>query len=177
MNFTRASQRNNFNYFTLDDLDDEFDNGTLFFVTINSNRTSDATPSVNFFTAQSGIDSLKYYNIDELFFNETIDGSLEQYVSNVEIEGAPEVGSKMNRVHVHLVISLIHGSEGSGFFKLNIDKLKDVFTTVWGIPDVYINIRAVEYNPSTRINMLNYLDIYRRSVETDYTIAPRAFFM
>lgn len=176
--FSRAIQRNLLYYDPYDEENvEEFDNGTLFFVTVNSNRTSNATPSVDFHSTINGIQNMSYEDVNSLFSNDKITGDLNDYIEEVIVEGAPEVGAVMNRVHAHLVVSIRHNEDGTGHYKMNIDRIKDIFKYAWNIPDVYVNVKAVKYDASQRIDMIRYLDIYKQSVIQDYTNAPYAFFM
>lgn len=154
--------------------------GTLFFVTVNSNRSpmTGHWPLLTFANTDRAIHELDLtIKAGHMIFNDEIHDNASDHIYNVDLMGAAEVGTIMERLHVHMVVRVDHDIHGAGHYRLNIPLLMDHFNHHWGIEDCYVNVKAVEYDPKTHRTMVEYIDAYKRDVTFDPEyVAPRAFF-
>lgn len=155
--------------------------GTVFFVTVNSNRRPDYHSQLTYENTLESIRELECFGdckeICGLIKHNTGSKSAVKSVSKLQVVGCAEMGTKMERLHAHIVIGIEHDLKYSGGFQLKIDAIANIFKKNWGVERVYINVKAAAYSPITHNNMIYYLDAYQRNVRgNEKNVAPRAFF-
>lgn len=158
----------------------EEEHGTIFFVTINSNRVLGNPFSVNIENGYAAIDELRNaFKYGAYIDHDNSNLDVVGDINRVVIEGKPEIGPKMKRLHFHLVITIEHKSKSGGEgnrYLLSIDDIRQVFSYHWNV-STYVNIKAGKYTERNKRNMLNYLDKYITNVSYNPRAeAPYAFF-
>lgn len=135
-------------------------NGTLFFVTINSNKVIDPTTHVyrgelarvDYDTTINGIREL------ERVLNEDPElprASIEDY--------SIEIGPKALRLHTHFTVLLSHSSASHGEYHLDRNYIDNIFRKNWNIPsheNIHVNIMANPYTPETERHLRDYMNQY-----------------
>lgn len=132
-------------------------NGTLFFVTVNSNRTIDPiTHSYN-------------ENGANISYNSTIQ-ALRDYELHLNISpGAPpakidnfaiEIGAKALRLHTHFTVLLEHSSVDHDMYHLNRNEIERIFTEIWQVDNIHVNVMATPYTLEDENRMREYMNQY-----------------
>ncbi len=137
---------------------DPIGNGSIFLVTVNSNKPVD-------------LNTLDYRDGDALVdFDSTIQGinmverKLQQTLTSSF--GRPkikdftvEIGKTNHRLHTHFSVYIPHTSLND--FELDRDVIVKIFKKAWGLEEnIYVNIKRAVYDPKTEIRFSDYMNQY-----------------
>ena len=135
-------------------------NGTLFFVTVNSNKVIDPSTHtyrkgrtrVNYQTTVDGMRELeRLLNSDPTYPR----ASIEDY--------SIEIGAKALRLHTHFSVLLQHSSTRHGEYQLDRNQIEMIFKNAWGIPpdeNIHVNIMSNPYTAETENKLRDYMNQY-----------------
>jgi hypothetical protein len=135
-------------------------NGTLFFVTVNSNKViDDMTHSY-----RDGMTDVSYQTtIDGMRNLELALNSDPQYPPATIEDYAIEIGAKALRLHVHFTVLLQHSSANHGEYQLDRFQIDDIFKGAWGIQpfdNIHVNIMSNHYSSATENKLRDYMNQY-----------------
>ena len=135
--------------FSMGNINTETRAGTLFFITVNSNRVSDGMINVN--STDDAINSMT--SAIETFINvDNVEGNIKK----IETLGEPQIGPNLQRVHAHMLVNVHHVG---GRYKMNLNRIKEHFAMFWGVDDnsIHLNVKVGKTNNPDIINMRDYI--------------------
>lgn len=135
-------------------------NGTLFFVTVNSNKVIDPTTH----TYNDGSTEVSYQTtINGMRTLERALNSDSQYPKASIEDYSIEIGAKALRLHTHFTVLLQHNSATHGEYHLDRDQIESIFRDAWNIsPDenIHVNIKSNPYSREMENNLRDYMNQY-----------------